>query len=264
MAPGESAGRLSVVGDSTHSASSILEIELGGTFTGEYDVLDVGGALTINDATLDISLISGFQPTAGNTFDILDFTSVSGTFGNILLPSNSSDWDTSQLLVTGILTFMGGSSVSGDFNGDGNWDCADINALTEAIATGSTDLAFDMNGDGSITLSDVTEAGTGWLAVGGANNPGATGGGAFLVGDADLNGSVEVSDFNIWNGRKFTSSNAWCQADFNADGVVDVPDFNSWNSNKFQSSSPAAVPEPGAFGLICLAGIVLAWHIRRK
>ena len=155
--------------------------------------------------------------------------------------------------------------IDGDFNSDGNWDCADINALTAAIATGSTDLAFDMNGDGSITLDDVTEAGTGWLAVGGANNPGATGGAAFLVGDADLNGSVEVSDFNAWNGNKFTSSNAWCEADFNADGFVDVPDFNSWNGNKFQSSSVAAVPEPAYFGWLALvAAQVLAIRRRRR
>ncbi len=153
-----------------------------------------------------------------------------------------------------------GDGVTGDFNGDGNWDCADINALTAAIATGSTDLAFDMNGDGSITIADVTEPDNGWLAVGGANNVAATGGGAFLSGDADLNGSVEVSDFNIWNGNKFTSSNAWCQGDFNADGFVDVPDFNAWNGNKFQSSSPAAaVPEPGTTAW--LITFIAAWGV---
>ncbi|MEM7311596.1 MAG: hypothetical protein AAF497_00455 [Planctomycetota bacterium] len=147
-----------------------------------------------------------------------------------------------------------GGGVTGDFNNDGDWDCEDIDALTAAIASGSTDLSFDMNGDGSVSLEDVMDAGTGWLAVGGANNSGATGGAAFLPGDANLDGVVDVPDFNVWNSFKFTSLDAWCGGDFNADGVVDVPDFNAWNANKFtSSSSPAAVPEP-EFGILALLG----------
>ena len=32
-------------------------------------------------------------------------------------------------------------------------------------------------------------------------------GSPYKVGDANLDGAVDVSDFNIWNGAKFTSSN---------------------------------------------------------
>ncbi len=152
--------------------------------------------------------------------------------------------------------------VDGDFNGDGNWNCADINALTAAIASGSTDLSFDMNGDGSITSADITEASVGWLAVGGANNPAATGGNPFISGDADLSGAVDVSDFNIWNSNKFTANAAWCAGDFNADGSVDVSDFNVWNGTKF-SSSTAAVPEPAACVLLTWLAVVAVACRRR-
>ncbi|MEM7314701.1 MAG: hypothetical protein AAF497_16265, partial [Planctomycetota bacterium] len=84
-------------------------------------------------------------------------------------------------------------------------------------------------------------------------------GAPFVHGDANLDGVVDVGDFNVWNSNKFFARPAWCDADFNADGFVDVGDFNVWNSNKFQSSAGSlAVPEPcsvalGMIGfLLCL------------
>jgi hypothetical protein len=153
-----------------------------------------------------------------------------------------------------------GSDDFGDFNGDGAWDCADIDALTAAIASMSTDLSFDMNGDGVITLADITDESSGWLAVGGANNSGATGGNAFLLGDANLDGFVDGQDFIEWNNNKFTSAEQWCRGDFNADGFIDGQDFIEWNNTKFTSSAGApAVPEPSAWllgGLLAAGWVV--------
>ncbi len=133
-----------------------------------------------------------------------------------------------------------GEPTSGDFNNDGNFDCADIDALVAEIVAGTNNPLFDMNGDGSVTPADITDPGVGWLAVGGAQNPDDTGGNAFLSGDATLDGVVDVSDFNEWNANKFTNDAGWCGGDFTADGSVDVSDFNEWNANKFLSSSPGA------------------------
>ena len=65
-----------------------------------------------------------------------------------------------------------------------------------------------------------------------------------------------MSDFNLWNGAKFTATPEWSSGDFNASGGVDVSDFNIWNGNKFTSSNDlAAVPEPTAALLLATAGL---------
>ena len=151
----------------------------------------------------------------------------------------------------------------GDFNGDGAWDSSDIDTLSTAIAASSNDAAFDMNGDGLITLADISGDQVGWLAIGGARNPQSTGGNPFLSGDANLDGSVDVSDFNLWNNNKFTSAGSWSRGDFNADGVVDVSDFNVWNTTKFnRSRSAAAVPEPSVCWQLFALGLAPMWLAR--
>lgn len=149
--------------------------------------------------------------------------------------------------------------LRGDFNSDGMWDCSDINALVAEIAGGSWDPMFDMNRDGELTVEDITDHGVGWLAVAGAKNPFETGGNPFLEGDANLDGAVDVSDFNAWNASKFTHTAAWCNGDFNADGSVDCTDFNIWNSYRFMPPEPVfMVPEP-ATGILSIIMVIGCW-----
>ena len=151
--------------------------------------------------------------------------------------------DTGAIL-PGLIEFVTGG-ITGDFNNDGQWNCLDIDALSNAIATNSGDLSFDMNGDGVLSVADITDANVGWLAVGGTNNPTQTGGNPFLPGDANLSGAVDGSDFGVWNTNKFTNATGWCAGNFNASDAVDGSDFGVWNANKFRSSASAAVvPEP--------------------
>jgi hypothetical protein len=77
------AGKLAVLGTYKQSSGGVLNIAIGGTTAGtQYDQLNVTGAATVN-GTVNLSLISGFVPALGNTFDILTAGSVSGTFSTV-------------------------------------------------------------------------------------------------------------------------------------------------------------------------------------
>ena len=149
-------------------------------------------------------------------------------------------------------------SSPGDFNADGAFDCADIDALVGELASGTGDLTFDVTGDGVVDDADLDQ----WL-VNAADANGVAG--PYLHGDANLDGVVDTSDFNIWNGAKLTNVAEWCSGDFNADGVVDVSDFNIWNLNKFSSSGGiVAVPEPSSLflAIFSLLALVPRWRCR--
>ena len=109
-------------------------------------------------------------------------------------------------------------------------DINDIDALVAEIATGGDSAIYDLNDDGDVNLEDRNQ----WLAQAGAIN--LASGSPYLLGDGNLDGVVDASDFNIWNANKFTAVAAWSSGDFNADGVVDASDFNLWNANKFTAS----------------------------
>jgi fibronectin-binding autotransporter adhesin len=104
MMPGSITGTFTVDGDYTQLDDAILQIELGGTAAGRFDVLNVTGLFDAG-GILELRLIDGFVPTGGELFDILDFGSpVPGSaFDQIILPQLSPGlaWDTSGLLVTG-------------------------------------------------------------------------------------------------------------------------------------------------------------------
>jgi hypothetical protein len=142
--------------------------------------------------------------------------------------------------------------VSGDFSGDGSLGCVDIDRLVQAIAAGWQNLALDVTLDGLINLADLDR----WLQLAGAAN--LPSGNAYRGGDANLDGVVDGTDFNIWNGNKFTAQAAWCRGDFSADGFIDGSDFNLWNSNKFTSANNfLSVPEPESWRVMVLMAIWL-------
>ncbi|MEM7313001.1 MAG: PEP-CTERM sorting domain-containing protein, partial [Planctomycetota bacterium] len=228
------------------SLSSFDQIEV-------FAEADIAGSLTVN-------LAGGFQPSFGDAFNIIFAAgTVGGQFASTNLPTLGNDlaWSLEYDSASVVLRVIQ-AMVSGDFDDNGIYDLADIDGLVAAIASGSGDLAFDLTGDGMLDTMDLDA----WLAEAGAAN--LPSGGSYLYGDANLDGSVDVSDFNLWNTNKFTATAAWSGADFNADGFVDVSDFNTWNANKFQSAdSPAAVPEPTGTVLL-LFGIAAMAFYRRK
>jgi hypothetical protein len=87
LAPGNSPGTMSVSGAATLNAGSFLQIELDGPSPGSgYDQLIVGGAITLNNPTLDFTL--GYSAAPTDTFTFLTSGSMSGQFNN--LPEGST------------------------------------------------------------------------------------------------------------------------------------------------------------------------------
>lgn len=121
-------------------------------------------------------------------------------------------------------------TIQGDFDRNGSLQLSDIDALVSAIATGNDPLPYDLTNDARVNLTDLDR----WRELAGAANLGP--GRVYRPGDANLDGTVDGSDFAIWDANTFTFAAAWSAGDFNADGRVDGSDFNIWNANKFLSS----------------------------
>jgi T5SS/PEP-CTERM-associated repeat protein/probable HAF family extracellular repeat protein len=263
VSPGDPVGILTVLQDYTQDSMGELLIELGGTSPGEFDVLDIGGAASLN-GNLQVDLIDPFTPSAGDVFDILNWGSLSGTFETVNLPTlaDGLSWDTSDLYVTGTLGIFPGPFPC-DVNADGVCDVADIDLLVEEIIAGTNDAGFDLNGDGVVDVADQDE----WRSLAAAEHGFSD---AYLYGDANLDGAVDASDLNVVGLNWRQTSNGWSQGDFDCSGFVDAGDLNllalNWQGSTPVPAAAQAVPEPSYLGLL-VSGCVAAWvltHVRRS
>jgi hypothetical protein len=149
-------------------------------------------------------------------------------------------------------------ALPGDFSGNNDYDCADLDALVAAVAGGSTAAQWDLNSDNNVDVGDVSS----WLSIAGAAENAS--GNPYLPGDANLDGVVNGADYVVWSSNRFTATPAWCSGDFNADGFVNGADYVIWSSFRFQSSdSTNAVPEPGHAALLFVAAACYAAAKRR-
>ncbi len=156
------------------------------------------------------------------------------------------------------------SKIICDFDFDDLCNLSDIDLMLAEgpIASGVAAVAlvndqFDLNADGVINRDDRDI----WLSQAALANGFSA---AYNLGDANLDGVVDVSDFNTWNASKFSATLRWSEGDFNADGVADISDFNSWNQNKFTSSDTFQVPEPHLTPLFAVLAGLFFWHRRRQ
>ncbi len=213
-------------------------------------------AINRTDAPLDASvqIREGQRFTQAEVFQLAGSTAVPQSQGTFALDLVNAF--VYQMPAFSVSTIRLTAAMLGDFNDDGNYDCHDIDALVAAIASGDHEGQFDLTGDGMVNVIDRDA----WLAAAGAAL--LPNGDAFLPGDANLDGVVDNSDFNLWNSHKFTADAGWCGGDFNADGVADGSDFNVWNANKFRSAlnrGPGTVPEPSSWWPLgpCVFGLLL-------
>ena len=137
-----------------------------------------------------------------------------------------------------VFAFLALLSISGlsgtvfaqfDMDLDGDTDADDRDLLCMVISSGFKPPVvpwMDLDGDGDFTPGDMEVWNQGYSDMKGWAHP-------VSCADANLDGAVDTSDFNIWNNNKFTNANEKSRGDFNCDGVCDVADYNVWNGAKF-------------------------------
>jgi T5SS/PEP-CTERM-associated repeat protein len=140
-----------------------LQIEIGGLSAGSgYDQLNhiLGSGLAQLGGALDVSLINGFTPAAGERFQIITASGgISGAFGSFLLPALAAPlaWNTSQLSISGILSVFDTNFRPGDMNRNGLVDVADVSALLSALSDLSSYQATHGPGGGALTSGQLLE-----------------------------------------------------------------------------------------------------------
>ena len=140
-------------------------------------------------------------------------------------------------------------NIPGDFDYDGQHTDADIDLLTQAVRSEVHADIFNLDplnsryvdaDDRRILVEDIL--GT-------------------QFGDANLDGTVDQSDFVILGNSLFTENTTWSTGDFNGDGLTDVRDFNLLNDNRSAGLPAFAVPEPAGLSLLA---ILASFHWLRR
>jgi autotransporter-associated beta strand protein len=154
LSPGYLLGKLTVNNSVSLSGNTVMQIsKLGTTFTNDIVVansIQFGGTLTVT--------ASGDALAAGDSFDLFDAGSSSGSFGTFALPSLGSGlaWDTSQVAANGTIRVVsgGGPQLSISLAGGTislSWPSAPgylLQAQTNGLGTGIT--------TNWITLTNIT------------------------------------------------------------------------------------------------------------
>lgn len=157
--PGTSIGVLAITGDYVQQTAGRLSIELGGVdnsspLAPEYDQLLISGRATLA-GTLDVSLVGGFVPAIGDTFEILRATGGLTAFDAFELPALPSDrkWMTTPSVDALALSVVAAApSFRGDLDNDGDVDRADLQVWKNSLA--AANMAGDANGDGVVNGND--------------------------------------------------------------------------------------------------------------
>ncbi len=189
LAPGNSAGTLSVDGTLGFDAAAAYDVELGGLSAGTFDTTSVTGEATL-DGTLVVSLLGSFVSLPGDTFEIMTHAGSTGAFAGIdnqtgyagltfdvtydatavilsvdaaLAGDADLDGDVDFADFNTLLGNFGAMSgvnwLDGDFDGNGFVDFNDFNTLLgnfgSAISPAVIELAYSLSGDGDLSPGDI-------------------------------------------------------------------------------------------------------------
>ena len=156
---------------------------------------------------------------------------------------------------------------AGDFDRDNDVDQSDVALFKSKLTVrgqqvaDALDLKFDLTGNNAVDWKDVKTLQQFY---------------AFPDGDANIDRSVNLSDFNALASNFGQSARLWTHGDFNGDEVVNLIDFNILASHFGQSASGptvtpddwarlgAAVPEPAAAAMLSLITTSLVLRRRQR
>ncbi len=144
-----SAGIMRFDGDLQLSASSSIEFEIAGTSPGAggHDQIVVAGDFGVSGSA-NIQLANGFVPSAGDTFQLLEFDAITGGFASLTISEQLLDLnvDTSKLLIDGTISIPAGCPA--DLNNDGALNFFDVSFFLSN--------SVDFNGDMVFNFFDVS------------------------------------------------------------------------------------------------------------
>ena len=220
---------------------------------GTWSADDVGGDIFLNGNATGNPQLGGFPSLSpfeisvaeGDTFlpgvNTLTFRVTNGGTSN----------NPTGLRVEGMLGFAKQGGLRGDFNGNGQLDAGDLDAMA-----GSTEPRFDVNGDGQTNSDDRRF----WVVVLAKT----------WFGDANLNGLFNSGDFvGAFQAGLFETgvTAGWATGDWNGDKLFNSSDFvtafqdGGYDAGNRQGVS--AVPEPASLSLLLL-GILPLLRARRS
>ncbi len=264
-------------------ATLTINSALGGV-TGDYQI--DAGHLNVNDlqGTSNVTVAAGAGLTAnhvrqsaltlagpGATTDIRANGTFAGTsvVNTLTLDGGSTPTARVDLRNNALIIDHSGASpistvaaqIAAAFNG-GSWNG---NGITSSLANNST------HGVGFAERSALTTV----PAIFGSVDGTAVLARYTRFGDADLNGVVNLDDFNRLAGNFGQTNRFWHQGDFTYNGIVNLDDFNRLAANFGLTVGPAGptpedwaelatrVPEPSSF-ILASAGTLLTLRRRRN
>ncbi|QDT69725.1 hypothetical protein MalM25_26650 [Planctomycetes bacterium MalM25] len=140
IAPGLGVGTLSIEGRLSLGEEAIVEIELAGTQAGsEHDQIVVMGPTALS-GEIEVSLVGVYEPTVGDTFELITHENRGGEFTTINLPTGYV-WDLDYNSEAVVLEVMG-LGLTGDFNNDGAVDAADYTVWRDGLGVTFDDTDY--------------------------------------------------------------------------------------------------------------------------